>query len=482
MSLKERIANTQVWRSMFPGGLWKKTPRDKVQHVIGNVWLHVHPIKMRPHALEFKYTWGLGGISFFLFLILTITGILLMFYYRPTVEHAYADMKDLEFAVSFGLFLRNLHRWAAHAMVITVILHMVRVFLTGSYKRPREFNWSVGVILLVLTLLLSFTGYLLPWDQLAMWAITVGTNMASAVPFLGAEGPFSIVNTNNDVRFMLLGGTMVGENALLRFYVLHCVALPFIAGIFMIVHFWRIRKDGFSGPAIAPAVQEEKLDTWPNLVYKEYIAAALVTIILFLWASFVNAPLEEFANPNRTPNPAKAPWYFVGLQELLVYFDPWIAGVVLPGIIIVGLIAIPYIDTNPAGVGYYSFKERKFEWSVFLLGVAMWFILIYIGAALRGPNWAWYWPWEGWEVHKIVTEKTHNLNTFLGGVLLAVYFGLGIVLPRLVFKKLKNIDIVRYTIMMAMLLMMIGVLGKIALRLSLNVKYIFSLPQFNFNI
>jgi quinol-cytochrome oxidoreductase complex cytochrome b subunit len=154
--------------------------------------------------------------------------------------------------------MRELHRWGAHAMVISVWLHMFRVFMTGSYKPPREFNWNVGVILLVLTLLLSFTGYLLPWDQLAIWAITVGSNMARATPVLGYEGPGSqllvlgdvkMVHSGSDARFALLGGRFVGEGALLRFYVLHCVGIPLVAGILMAVHFWRVRKDGgISGP------------------------------------------------------------------------------------------------------------------------------------------------------------------------------------------------------------------------------------------
>src|SRR5690242_9358710 len=177
--LFENLTNTPVWRSMFRGGTWKNTSRDRAQHILGNVWLHLHPARIRPRATKFTYTWGLGGLSFFLFLVLTVSGIVLMFYYRPTVDLAYRDMKDLEFVVSMGRFMRNIHRWSAHMMVMFVILHMVRVFLTGAYKTPREFNWSIGVVLLVLTLFLSFTGYLLPWDQLAIWAVTVGTNMAS---------------------------------------------------------------------------------------------------------------------------------------------------------------------------------------------------------------------------------------------------------------------------------------------------------------
>jgi quinol-cytochrome oxidoreductase complex cytochrome b subunit len=180
-----------------------------------------------------------------------------MFYYRPTVEYAYTDIIDLREQVPLGI-MREIHRWGAHAMVITVWLHMFRVFMTGSYKPPREFNWVIGVLLLTLTLLLSFTGYLLPWDQLAIWAVTVGSNMARAAPFLGHEGPgaallslgdINFVHSASDVRFALLGGRFVGESTLLRFYVLHCIGLPFIIMIFMAVHFWRVRKDGgISGP------------------------------------------------------------------------------------------------------------------------------------------------------------------------------------------------------------------------------------------
>lgn len=199
---------------------------------------------MPEQALKVRFTWCMGGITFFLFLVETVTGLLLMFYYRPVTEYAYLDMKYLEFDVPFGILLRNLHRWAAHLMVVTVMLHMLRVFLTGSYKPPREFNWVVGVKLLVLTFLLSFTGYLLPWDQLSYWAITVGTNMIGAAPFLGHDGPFSLLDKHNDIRFLILGGAEIGGNALLRFYVLHIFVLPLLVTVFITVHFWRIRKDG----------------------------------------------------------------------------------------------------------------------------------------------------------------------------------------------------------------------------------------------
>jgi quinol-cytochrome oxidoreductase complex cytochrome b subunit len=245
------IAKSQVYCSIFRTG-WPDTARKQASIMISSFFLHIHPVKVRKSGLKMTYTFCLGGIAFLLFIILTITGILLMFYYRPTVEWAYSDMKDMEFVVSFGILLRNMHRWAAHGMVFCVWFHMLRVFLTGSYRPPREFNWVVGVMLLLLTLLLSFTGYLLPWDQLAYWAVTVGTNMARATPLMGNEGPFAFLlgmNPGNDVRFALLGGTIVGQNALLRFYVLHCIVLPVAITVLMALHFWRIRKDGgISGP------------------------------------------------------------------------------------------------------------------------------------------------------------------------------------------------------------------------------------------
>ncbi|HEX8961240.1 MAG TPA: cytochrome b N-terminal domain-containing protein [Geobacteraceae bacterium] len=207
--------------------------QEQAAAVFGNIFLHFHPVRVHLNALRPGYTLGLGLISFFLFLILVISGALVMFYYIPSVHSAYNSMKDLEYAVSFGVVLRNVHRWAAHSMVAFAFLHMCRVFYTGSYKHPREFNWVIGVCLLLATLFLSFTGYLLPWDQLAFWAITVGSNIAGYFPWIGQK-----------MRFMLLGGNEVGQMALLRFYVLHVVVLPLVAAVLLGVHFWRIRKDG----------------------------------------------------------------------------------------------------------------------------------------------------------------------------------------------------------------------------------------------
>lgn len=252
--LETNVYPSQIWQSVFRHGR-PVNDRNRSLAVLSNVFLHLHPIRLPRYATKYTYTWGMGGISFLLFLIETVTGILLMFYYHPTETMAYSDIKSLEFDVPFGMLLRNMHRWGAHMMVLAVWFHMYRVFLTGSYKKPREFNWAVGVILLTITLFMSFTGYLLPWDQLAMWAITVGTNMAKATPFLGHGGPFAEylgMKNNNDVRFALLGGTVVGGPTLIRFYVLHCIAVPFVMSFLLSVHFWRIRKDGgISGPQSA---------------------------------------------------------------------------------------------------------------------------------------------------------------------------------------------------------------------------------------
>jgi quinol-cytochrome oxidoreductase complex cytochrome b subunit len=260
---------TQLFRSIFRHKR-DASPRSRALSVLTNVFFHLHPAKINRDAVRYSYTWGMGGMSFYLFLVLTITGVLLMFYYHPTKGQAYRDILYLHHDVPFGQLLRNMHRWGAHLMVLAVWLHMFRVFLTGSYKKPREFNWCVGVILMVLTLLLSFTGYLLPDDQLGFWAVTVGTNMARATPLLGHEGPFGQqlgMTPYNDVRFALLGGSIVDANALLRAYIWHCIAIPLIAAVFMGVHFWRVRKDGgISGPAPVMLESEMKEEKGPRPV------------------------------------------------------------------------------------------------------------------------------------------------------------------------------------------------------------------------
>jgi quinol-cytochrome oxidoreductase complex cytochrome b subunit len=367
----------RIYRSVFRIG-WPRTRQQRLAAMLSSVVLHLHPTRVRVHVLRFKATLGLGLVSFYLFLVLTVTGLALMLYYVPHTDAAYRSMKDIEFAVTFGMFLRNAHRWAAHAMVAVVFFHMCRVFFTGSYKRPREFNWVVGVLLLLLTLALSFTGYLLPWDQLAFWAITVGTAIVAYFPVLGEPA-----------RYLLLGGHEIGQAALLRFYVLHCVVLPLAMGCLIGVHFWRVRKDG--GIA-APPGSGRRVPAWPHLLFRELLVLLLVVVVVHAAALMWDAPLEEMADPARTPNPAKAPWYFLGLQEL-VHYGALFGGVVVPTVMVLALLALPYVDRWGGGVGVWFARERRVANAVFGVVALAVMILTLIGTFFRGPNWDWVWPW-----------------------------------------------------------------------------------------
>ena len=406
-----------VWTSIFRHTL----PHSELgasQTSFTNFFLHIHPVKVNRHTLRPLYTFGLGLISFFLFVILTVTGVALMFYYVPSTTQAYDRMLDLRGSVAFGTFLRNMHRWAAHAMVAAVALHMGRVFLTGSYKKPREFNWVIGVILFLLTLFSSFTGYLLPWDQLAFWAITVGTAIASYAPLMGEK-----------IQFLLLGDKTVGQEALLRFYVLHIVVLPLAMTLLVAIHFWRIRKDGgLSRPVeadgagaqqmsvrvvAAPApgtkaiglmgfvrgpftkvgnVPDNSVYSWPNLLVAELFVFILTVAGVLVVSLLFNAPLEEPVNVMHPPNPAKAPWYFLGLQELVSYSAFW-GGVGIPTIEVLILMLVPYLDRRPGGVGVWFARERFLANILFMTFAVLNIIFIVIGTMFRGPNWEFASPW-----------------------------------------------------------------------------------------
>jgi len=372
-----RRAWQRLYRSVFRIG-WPRTRQQRLAAMLSSLVLHIHPPRVRQHALRFSSTLGLGLIAFTLFVILTVTGLALMLYYVPHPEVAYRSMKDIQFVVTFGMFIRNAHRWAAHGMVAIVFLHMCRVFFTGAYKRPREFNWGVGVVLLLLTLALSFTGYLLPWDQLAFWAITVGTSIVAYYPVVGEP-----------VRYVLLGGHEIGQAALLRFYVLHCVILPLAMAGLISVHFWRVRKDG--GLAVPPG-RTRRLPTWPHLLVREVVVILAVIVLVHGLALVLDAPLEEVADPARTPNPAKAPWYFLGLQEL-VHYGASFGGVVVPTTLVVALLLLPYVDRKGGGVGVWFARERRLVNAVFALVALAVVALTVIGTFFRGPSWAWVWPW-----------------------------------------------------------------------------------------
>jgi len=412
-SLWSWFAATRVGRSVFRVGP-PRSNLERSQVMVSSFLLHVQPAKVNRHSLRASYSLGLGLISLYLFFILVVTGVLLMFYYVPSTTQAYDRMKDLQFVVSAGLVVRNMHRWAAHLMVASVMLHMCRVFYTGAYKAPREFNWLVGVGLFLTTLGLSFTGYLLPWDQLAFWAITVGTNIAGYAPLVGPK-----------LRYLMLGGNTVGQEALARFYALHVIVLPAVAGLMVAVHIFRVRKDGgLSRPDEArdsvetvpldrlptnksyglmelargttPQVgldPEDEVFSWPHLVFRELLLFLVVTAFVLFLAIFWNAPLEELANPIHPPNPAKAPWYFLGLQELVSYSAFW-GGVVVPALIVTALVVLPYVDRGRAGVGRWFARERRVATVVFSVCVAAAIAFTVVGTLFRGPNWGWVVPWR----------------------------------------------------------------------------------------
>jgi cytochrome b-561 len=405
--------HTRVGRSIFRVGL-PESNLERAQAMVSSFLLHMQPAKVHRHSLRASYSLGLGLISLYLFLILIVTGVLLMFYYVPSTERAYNVMKDLQFAVSAGLVMRNMHRWAAHLMVIFVLLHLCRVFYTGAYKRPREFNWVLGIGLFLLTLALSFTGYLLPWDQLAFWAITVGTNIAAYAPYIGPK-----------LKYLMLGGNMVGQEALIRFYALHVMVLPAIAGLMVAIHLWRVRKDGGLSRPDEPGDTTEQIDlnqlptnktyglmelahgmtpqvgrnpadevfAWPHLIFRELLLFMLVVVMVLFLGIFWNAPLEELANPIHPPNPAKAPWYFLGLQELVSYSAFW-GGVVVPGVLVLALLVLPYMDRSRKGVGQWFARERAVANTIFTLCLVIAIVLTIIGSLFRGPNWSWQEPWK----------------------------------------------------------------------------------------
>ena len=230
----ETFRESEVYRSAIRHPK-ASTPRGRSLTSFQNFFLHIYPVKVPKEIVRFRTTLRLGFIAAVLFGVLFVSGLYLMFFYHPAVPDAYFDMHNLATGVAFGQFVRNVHRWSAHLMVLVVALHLLRVFYAGAYRAPRQFNWVVGVVLLLLTLLMSFTGYLLPWDQLAFWAITVGTNIAGYVPLLGGH-----------VRSLMLGGTDVTGAALLRFYVLHIYFLPALIVVGVAIHIWRVRKDGFA--------------------------------------------------------------------------------------------------------------------------------------------------------------------------------------------------------------------------------------------
>ncbi len=374
-----------------------KSDRERSQAVFQNFFLHIQSARIHKYSLKPLYTMGLGLMSFCLFLILCVTGVLLMIYYNPTTGLAYDNVRDISFVVASGKYMRNIHRWSAHGMVLAVLLHMMRVFYTSSYKRGRGFNWLIGMVLLVVTLMLSYTGYLLPWDQLAYWAVTIGANIAASPRELtDAVNLTQYFDIGALLKQLLIGGNSVGQEALTRFYLLHVMVLPIMLVTLVGVHFWRIRKDGgLSRPDDADEIinreegrttessslakgefnlnpnktyglmalvkgkspqleagPDNTLMTWPTGIWAEVAVFMLTMAVMTVLAYFFDAPLKEIANPSIPENPAKAPWYFLGLQELVSY-SAFMGGIGIPTIVLVGLMLIPYLDKEDRHFGVW---------------------------------------------------------------------------------------------------------------------------------
>jgi quinol-cytochrome oxidoreductase complex cytochrome b subunit len=325
--------------------------RGRMRRVLDSLVLHLHPSKVPVSTLRWTYTWGLGGLSAVLMMVLGLTGVILLNNYTPAAPQAYINILELRSNVWFGELVRNLHHWSANLLVVVAVLHLIRVFGTGSYRPPRELNWLIGVAMLVLILASNFTGYLLPWDQLAYWAITVGTSIISYVPLIGEW-----------LMRLALGGPEVGVNTLLNFYSMHISFLPLLIFGLMSYHFWRVRKDG--GLTLPKSEDDsegpkpERVTTIPHLINKELIYAIGWIAVLLVFSMLVPAPLEGIANPDVSPNPAKAPWYFLGLQELLLHFHPLVAGLVLPALAGLGVILLPFFDVEGKSVGVF-FRSRR---------------------------------------------------------------------------------------------------------------------------
>jgi quinol-cytochrome oxidoreductase complex cytochrome b subunit len=345
-------------------------------------------------------TLGLGLINFYLFVILTLTGILLMFYYAPQTPGAYRDIKDLEYVVSFGTIFRNMHHWAAYLMIISVFLHLSRVFYTAEYKHPREFNWVIGIVLFFCTLGMGLSGYLLLWDQKAYWGATIMSNIVSSIPPIGAMH-----------KYLILGGTQVGQNFLERAYTMHVKVLPLVLSLIMMVHFWRNRKDDMLAEAGERAEQVESGGDnssesgearkqlnggWLDIIKRELSKFLLILGVVMAMSLLFNAPLEEMANPSVTPNPTKAIWFFVGLQELLSWGPPFWFGVVIPNVVVLFLILIPYLDRGRLGIGVWFHPSRRLENILFTAFAVILMGLIVVGQFMRGPGWVFYWPWQPW--------------------------------------------------------------------------------------
>ncbi len=343
----------RVWGSVFKGPIVPVDDRQRRRTVLDFLILHIHPPTVPVSTIRYTHTWGLGGMSLVLFLVLALTGILLMFVYRPVPMEAYSSILTLQREVMFGSFVRSIHHWSANFLIIVALLHLLRVYFTGGFHRERQFNWIIGLSLLLLVVLANFTGYLLAWDQLAYWATTIMTSMLAYIPVAGLW-----------LQRTIRGGTGIGAATLTNFFTLHTTIFPVLFVIFMPWHFWRVRKAG--GVVLprqegeAPSDKPDRANTIPSLVTKELAVALVLLAFVLVFSVLFHAPLDQMANPGMSPNPARAPWYFMGIQELLLHFHPLFAVLFIPITAVLFLVSIPYLKYgDDPGVWFISEKGRR---------------------------------------------------------------------------------------------------------------------------
>jgi quinol-cytochrome oxidoreductase complex cytochrome b subunit len=340
--------------SIFPGMLRKRAHREGYRDYFNSLILHFRPRSIQQRTLRFTLTWGLGGMAVILLGMLFFSGLMLKFVYQPVPDRAYESIVYLQSNVHFGQLIRNLHHWSANALLIIIFLHFLRVFLTGAFHPPRQFNWIIGLAMFLLVLTSNITGYLLPWDQLAFWAVTICTAMLEYIPGIGLW-----------LQSLIRGGSDIGQATLSIFFALHTAVIPACVLVLMPFHFWRVRKAGGlvipRAPEEDPGIQGASVPTIPNLILRELVVAVVMIAFMMLVSVIFNAPLGAKANPGLSPNPTKAPWYFAGFQELLLHFHPMFALFIIPVFMLLVLVGIPYLNyqTATAGVWFASRRGRR---------------------------------------------------------------------------------------------------------------------------
>ncbi|MGD9290575.1 MAG: cytochrome b N-terminal domain-containing protein [Desulfobacterales bacterium] len=344
----------RILYSIFPGTLQRPNAQHTHRRFFNSLIFHFRPRTVHQRTLRFTLTWGLGGMALVLVCLLFGSGLMLKFVYQPVPDRAYESIVHLQNNVMFGQLIRNIHHWSANALLIIVFLHFLRVFFTGAFHPPRQFNWIIGLAMFLAVLISNITGYLLPWDQLSFWAITICTGMLEYIPFFGYW-----------LQDIVRGGSDIGPATLSIFFAIHTAVIPACLVILMPFHFWRVRKAG--GLVIpraaneAEASRDEKVPTFPNLFLREIVVAAVLVAVIMVISVSLNAPLGAKANPGLSPNPTKAPWYFAGVQELLFHFHPLIALFIIPVVMSTFLVSLPYFNyqSGTAGVWFASQRGRQ---------------------------------------------------------------------------------------------------------------------------